>query len=74
MIQPGQKVSLLKYTLHHMLMIDPPPLCFASGLISAAKFVALATGQLVAAASKLVDGELKEADLIAASKVLQYVL
>jgi len=47
--------------------IDP---AWSEGLISAAKFVALATGQLVAAASKLVDGELKEADLIAASKAV----
>jgi hypothetical protein len=40
------------------------------GLISAAKFVALATQQLVSASSKLADGQLKDADLIAASKAV----
>lgn len=47
--------------------VDP---AWSEGLISAAKFVALATQQLVSASSKLADGQLKDADLIAASKAV----
>jgi hypothetical protein len=47
--------------------VDP---AWSEGLISAAKFVAMATQQLVTASSKLADGQLKDADLIAASKAV----
>lgn len=47
--------------------VDP---AWSEGLISAAKYVALATQQLVAASSKLVEGKLQDADLIAASKAV----
>ncbi len=47
---------------------SPPPLCKHKGLISAAKFVAMSTQQLVAAANSLAEGKLNDAALIAAAK------